>query len=139
MKTAIELGFKPEYEAMTKEQTELLMHILFSRTHMGNKEVDLPEEDKPWPIKMIEKRIEVLKLPIKLETSAKLAMVILTGGNPGKMNAALIDILTKYEGKTVTSDEICELYPMGFYTEESVHDYINNYLKTKKVKWSHIY
>lgn len=135
--TATQLGFNPRYSEMSREQSELLMSVIFSS--MKCDEVDIPEEEKPHPIKMIEKRIEVIKLPITLKPSAKLAILILTDGNPGKMNAALIDCLIRFENKEVSVGEICELYPMGFYSDKSALEYIDNYLKTKKTKWSEIY
>ena len=127
-KTATELGFNPIFNEMTKEETEMMMSVLFGALN-GN-EPELKESEKPFAIKMIEKRIEAMKLPIVLKPSAKIAMLILTDGNPGKMNVALIDIITKFEGRTISVNEICEsVYPMGFYSTESSTEYIGLYLR----------
>ena len=64
---------------------------------------------------------------------------MLTKGVPGKGVALLIDCLTKHKGETITLKELTELYPWGFYKEEVCEDYIDNYLKPKKVKWAELY
>lgn len=131
---AKELGFNPIYQQLTDEQSRMLISILLS-----NNEPDIPENEIPFPIKIIEKRIDVLKLPIKLTTTAKLLLLVLTDGNPGKMVTSLIDCLVKFENQTVTKDMVCDLYPNGFYNENSFIEYVDNYLKLKKSKWSEIY
>ena len=80
-----------------------------------------------------------MKLPIKFTLKAKFILWVLTEQNPGKMMVALIDCLTHYEGTEVTDDQVCELYPDGFYTDDSVRNYVDNYCKTKLCKWSEIY
>ena len=132
-KTAIELGFKPKFERLSKEQSELFINILFSEIKQ------IPEKELPHVIRILDKRIEVMKLPIKFNLKAKLLLFVLTDSNPGRMMLALIDSLTKYEGKEVTEGEICDIYPEGFYSEESVLEYVEKYCKTRLCKWSEIY
>ena len=133
-KTAQELGFKPQYQPMTREQTELFATVLLS----GDME-EISDKEAPHPLKILRKRIEVLELPIKFSPKAELLSLIVTDGNPGKMMTVLIEALSNYENKTVDADEIAELYPWGFYTEDSVMELIDNYFKTRKAKWSEIY
>lgn len=138
-KTAHQLGFKAEYLPMSEEQITTLTRLIFSALYRESDLNEMPESEKPFALKMIEKRISALELPIQLFPSAKIAMLILTDGVPGKMNAALIDLLIKHENNDITVTEVCETYPIGFYSEKSCSEYIDNYLKTKKTKWSEIY
>ena len=108
-------------------------NILFSEIKQ------IPEKELPHVIRILDKRIEVMKLPIKFNLKAKLLLFVLTDSNPGRMMLALIDSLTKYEGKEVTEGEICDIYPEGFYSEESVLEYVEKYCKTRLCKWSEIY
>lgn len=86
-----------------------------------------------------------MELPIEFTAKAKMLALILTGGNPGKMMTVLIDCLTywdleKGQEKVLVDDsKICDLYPTGFYTEDSVINLVDNYFKTRKVAWSEIY
>jgi hypothetical protein len=58
---------------------------------------------------------------------------------PGSTVALLIDCLNKYEGQTVTCAMLADLYPSGFYDEPTLMKYVDDYLKTRKVKWAEIY
>lgn len=130
-KTAKELGLIPKYEPMTPEQTKMLTRVLIG-TPVENIEM-------PFVIRILEKRIEVMQLPIKFTVKGKFAALTLSEGNPGKMMTILIDCLTKYEGQEVDGGMICDIYPIGFYSENSFMDYVDNYIKTRQVKWSQIY
>ena len=105
-KTAKELGFKPEYQPMDREQTELFAAVLLS-----GEPKELSEEEVPFPIKIIRKRIEVMDLPIKFSPKAEILSLILTDGNPGKIMTVLIEALTIYENQTIDTDKIARLYP----------------------------
>jgi len=133
-KTAKELGFKQIMKPMTKEQTNSFITIM-----LGEPRTNLPEEELPFTLKMLNKRLEVMDLPIKITERAKWLLFILTEQNPGKMNVALIDCLTEYSEGKVDYDEVVDLYPMGFYTDESVIDYVENYIKPRLCRWSQIY
>ena len=131
--TAKELGFNPIFQPMNQDDTMLFVQIY------GSGELEIPENEIPHPIKIIDRRIEVLNLPIELTMKAKLLLLVLTGGNPGKMVGSLIDCLVKYEDKTVDCGMVADLYPDGFYSDISFHEYVEKYLKLKKSKWSEIY
>jgi len=132
--TARDLGFHPRFEPMTRDQTGNLMAIL-----MNEAEPQIPDSEMPFAIQILDKRVSVMNLPIKFTLKGKLAMWVLTDGNPGRMMTALIDCLTNHEGQEITAEIICELYPVGFYSENSLMDYVDNYIKTRQVKWSQIY
>ena len=99
----------------------------------------LSEVEHTFTMKVILKRIESLQLPISFSTTGLIAMEGLAEGNPGRAVTLLIDCLTAYEGKEVSAYDISKLYPWGFYNEAVFEDYVDNYLKPRKVKWSEIY
>jgi len=136
--TAKELGFVPKYEPLTPEGTEQFMKILLSEPKEGAEESMIGDE-APFPIKILNSRIEALELPISFDFKGKLLALIYTDGNPGKIVTLLIDCLTKFEGQTIDQDKIVDVYPYGFYTEDSFMDLIDNYFKKRKVKWSELY
>jgi hypothetical protein len=97
-----------------------------------------PNIDEQFLIQILNKRIEVLKLPISFSDGAKNCILALTD-RPGSVMALLVDCLNNFEGQTVTSKELADLYPMGFYDEETMLRYIDEYLKPRKIKWAEIY
>ena len=115
------------------------LYVMLTMAEMKGKDVPLDDELKSHGTKILEKRIEVLKLPIEFTNNAKIAIDCFTLGNPGKTVALLIDCLTKYEGQKVSVSMLSDVYPFGFYNEETFEDYVDNYLKTNKAKWSEIY
>lgn len=127
------MTFKPEYKRLNNSQTGMLAMLIVGKLE------DIPENDKPHMIKVIEKRIDVLNLPVKFTPNALYSTMVFCE-NVGSAIVFLIDALTKFEGEEVTLNMVyTELYPNGFYTRESFEDYIDNYIKPKNVKWSEIY
>jgi len=94
-------------------------------------------------IEIILKRIEVLSLPIKFTTTGLLGAYAFTENNPGKAMILLIDCLTIYEGKTITAEMLADIYPFGFYSEDTTNSYVDDYFKNLEVrpyvKWAEIY
>ena len=88
---------------------------------------------------IIRKRIEAFNLPISFRDTGLLALEAIANGNPGRAIVCLIDCLHKFEGEEVTASKMCDLYPYGHYNEETFEDYVDNYLKTRKIKYSEIY
>lgn len=100
----------------------------------------IPDDDIPFSVRIITQRIKVMQLPISFTKKALFMGFVITNGNPGAMVTLLIDSLTKFEGKTVTGDMLSiELYPWGFYAQESFWEYVEEYLRPQKVKWGFIY
>jgi hypothetical protein len=130
--------FKPRFKPLTDEGMKILAKTMFAEAEGAP--VNLKETDPDYPVllKILDKRIEVLKLPISFNLYAKIGMLALLDG-PGALVTLLIDALNKFEGKEVTVQMLCDLYPFGFYDDKSFEDYVDNYLKTRKVKWSEIY
>lgn len=133
-----ETVFKGPVTPLSKEQGQILMMALMAE-ETGSPLDPAMKKDRNWSLcAIIEKRIEVLKLPIKFTDYALIAHLAFSD-RPGKSVMLLIDSLTKYEGQTVTSRMLCDLYPMGFYSDDTATDYIDNHLKKRTVKWSEIY
>jgi hypothetical protein len=131
--TPKELGFSPQYKEMDEDQAEMYMSVLLSQTK------EIPKDDIPFPIQIIDKRIEAMNLPISFTGKAKILALILTDGNPGRMVTVLIDALIEHEGEEVDHEKLSLLYPMGFYSDTSFDIYVNDFLKEGKSKWSEIY
>jgi hypothetical protein len=98
----------------------------------------LEDIEKQFLIQVLNKRIEVLKLPITFTPPAKMAILAFVD-RAGYLVALLIDCLNAYEGKEITPEMLADLYPVGFYDEATLDRYIDNYLKTRRVKWAEIY
>jgi hypothetical protein len=101
-------------------------------------EEDVPEAEEAFLVQVLNKRIEVHNLPISFSGPAKMAVLALTD-RPGSVVALLIDCLNAYEGQKVTVEKLADLYPTGFYDEDTLIRYADQYLKTRKVKWSDLY
>lgn len=132
--TAKELGFHPSYKKMDKEQSMMFLQVM-----MGSPKGEIPDEEAPFILKVLRSRIAALNLPIKFSVKGEVIAMILSDGIPGRMMALLIDCLTRFEGQEVTEEELVDIYPWGFYSDESFADYIDNYIKPRKCKWSDIY
>jgi hypothetical protein len=131
----------PTFEQLTKTRAELfikatLLEMTFNDA--GTPEKDLPELGKILGIQILDKRIDVMKLPIKFTAPAKMAVLAYVD-SPGKIIALLIDCLTAYEGQTVDVAKLVSLYPDGFYTQECFEKYVEELIKPKKIKWAEIY
>jgi hypothetical protein len=121
---------------LDKEEAELLLMAVLAEEKQGD--LDIPLKEMGWQIAAVEKRISVLKLPIKFTNLAYLSFGSFTKTVGGCM-VILIDALNKYEGQTVNVKMLCEMYPNGFYTESSLGKYIDQYLKPQTSKWSEVY
>lgn len=93
---------------------------------------------------VIGKRLSVLGLDgIAFAESGIAGLNAIADGNPGRAIVVLIDLLTKYsepgKKKLITSVDLADIYPFGHYSDEVLRDYIDNYIKPRKVKWSEIY
>ena len=129
----------PSFQPMNDSQCRLFLMAAM----MGKNEQQGPaaeEVDKEFLIRVLNTRIEVLKLPITFSLSGKVAVLALCD-RPGYVVALLIDCLNAYEGQEVTASMLADLYPTGFYNEETFARYADDYLKApnKKVKWAEIY
>lgn len=98
----------------------------------------LPQDCMPLGSQIIHARIIGMKLPIKFTDSALVAASAL-GINPGKAVVVLCDCLSAYEGGTVTIEKLTDLYPWGFYKDEVFRQIVDEWMKTGKHKWSHVY
>lgn len=94
-----------------------------------------------WPetLQIIQKRIEVMDLPIKFSPWG-LAATLVFAKSPGQAVTLLIDCLDECEGETVTVETLCKrVYPQGFYAQRSFEYVIDEIHKKRKAKWSWVY
>ena len=84
-----------------------------------------------------------MNLPISFTPEGLIAAYALTENVVGRAIALLIDCLTKWEGQKITASMLADLYPYGFYSEETFSKYVNDYLKNPElrsnIKWAEIY
>jgi hypothetical protein len=128
-------GLNPKYEPMNEEQCKVFITAVMLEQ---KKETSIPEVEGHFFLKILNKRIEAGKLPISFTAPAKMAVLALVD-RAGSVVALLIDCLNAFEGKTVTVDDLANLYPTGFYDEPTLMRYIDSYLKHRQVKWSELY
>lgn len=126
-------------EPMSRDQSEGFIYAVLADEKSENLREESWEELLPFGALVVKKRVEMLKLPISFTIGGYLALGVLSNGNPGRAVISLCDCLSEYEGKTVSAKEVADLYPWGFYNEDSLVDIIDNWMKTKKHKWNHIY
>ena len=100
----------------------------------------IDENEKSMAMDVVLKRIKAFDLPIGFTIPGLVALECLAGGNAGSLIVILIDCLNKYEGRMdVSLKDLSDIYPFGFYNDEVFTDYVDNYLKPRKLKWSQIY
>jgi len=142
--TAKELEFNPTYSPVSAEQTQQFMSILLGEPKEGFDKM-MSSDEAPFPIQILNKRVNLMELPIIFTSKAKMLALILTDGNPGKMVTLLIDCLTHLDLETdqekrlIDENKIIDIYPSGFYSQNSFIEYVDNYIKLRKVAWSEIY
>lgn len=96
-------------------------------------EIELPDLSR-----IVDKRIECMKLPIIFTKPALLAVCMFTT-LPGEAIVLLCDALTYFERKTVRTKELMALYPYGFYKKEIFQKIVQGEILTNKHRWSNVY
>lgn len=134
---------KLKYVPFTADGTRMFVTLSL----MDDKAVDEMFEaltgDSFTPTNIIYKRYlsskERLNLP-EIDKKVFIASECFELGSPGKAVLYLIDILGRNEKDRITFDDISMImYPMGFFDDDSARLIINDYVKTKKLKYSEIY
>ena len=132
-------GIELKTQNMTPEKAVFMFDcIALAHQYKDFTIVDKIEAELPWPALAVRKRIEVMKLPISFTSTALFSFAAFTGVVGGYITI-LIDCLNKFEDKIVTLDDLIDLYPNGWYTEESFGYYVDNHLKKKTFKWAEVY
>lgn len=135
-----------EYETQPlgeEKTTDLVRLIALSHQKLP---IELTEEEMPFFCKVIQKRIDVLKLPIKFDIYSMLSITCFCDV-VGQAVVLLIDCLTKFEKEiteenpiiNMTIDKLCDVYPWGFYKQKEFERYAETELKTRKAKWGGLY
>lgn len=121
---------------LDEEQFKLLIML----SQLNNTHEALIEEAFDFPYKLIKKRLEVIKKPIEMTPRAIGALAVLTNGVPGRLVMSIIDALNNpTKDNKWDLQDICNLYPNGFYSDKTFENIVDNYLKTKELPNSDIY
>lgn len=138
-------GFNPKFKSLSEEGSNIFALSVLSELQIKKDgrdlmamPIDMDAPDTPLYIKILMKRVEAMKLPIKFTPAALIAIGTLVN-NVGDVVALLIDCLNKFQGQTIDVEKLSKLYPTGFYDEESFTTYVDDYLKPRKTSWAKIY
>jgi len=95
--------YKGKTEPLDKVACEHLVKLVMGTADAKTEKLEKAhKDDYPFTSRVVESRVEAMKLPIKFTDAALLAVDIFAKGNPGNAVLFLIDSLNHYEGKTVT-------------------------------------
>ncbi len=131
-------GIELQSEAMNEDGSSIFIQCTLAELSGASIDLEAKDFEIPFLTQIILQRIKAFSLPIEFTPCAALAINALVN-NPGKAIALLVDALNKYRGEVVNMDKLANLYPNGFYTEDSFEKYVDEYLKPRKVKWAEIY
>lgn len=132
-----------KYEPFSMDDAKMFTTLSF----INDKDVDEMFEaltgDSFTPTNIIYKRYlsnkERYNLP-EIDKKVFLASECFGITSPGKAVLYLIDILGRNEKERITFNDISMImYPMGFFDDTSVRLIIDEYVKTKKLKYSEMY
>jgi hypothetical protein len=127
---------------MTRMQSELFIKFCLSefrekapidRDGMSKLGIEM----LPVGINVLLRRLEVMKLPIKLTMGAYVIMSVYPKVIGGTV-VMLVDMLENYKDKLVGVEEIAETYPYGFYNETALVKRIE-FLKGGTHAYSYVY
>lgn len=148
--------FNPKYKPLSEDQMQIFASLTMGE--MAGSQIEVPENEKPFFVSVIEKRIEGLNLPIRFTENAKYssmafckvvgdAVIFLVDSLRAKVPKEIYE-KWKNDPHSITEEDKIEVnmndiamsvYPTGYYTEDSFADYIDNFLKENKVPWAEIY
>lgn len=129
-------GLNPTYAPLS--DIRITMVLLAALEDVSVQGAEPENVEIQFLIQVLNKRIEVMKLPISFDGPAKTAVLALVD-RAGAVVVLLIDCLNAFEGKTVTVNMLMDLYPLGFYDEPTLMRYIDDYMKPRRVKWAEVY
>lgn len=128
--------FKENTSPMNGEEAKLFA-ICLHKEWCGHT-APLQPEAMPLSSQIIQIRVEAMKLPISF-SAASIVATAAFAANPGKAVVVLCDCLNAYEGKTVSVENLAEIYPWGFYSDEIFMEIVDEWMKTGMHKWAHVY
>ncbi len=139
-------GKNISYEPFDVEQTKLFIMFTMSNNEDNDKSfikelLSSDEYNNQFLTQILKKRIEVFNLQDKIDDEALAMYLCFNICSPGAAIIYLIDLLEFYEtkGRKATIGDISNIYPMGFYDENSLLFIIDNITKPKLSIWSQIY
>jgi hypothetical protein len=143
MDFSAKLQFPENAEPMPEDVLEIFTIAATVEAAFKRHKREIPsieEGEGPSVRSLVEKRIKAFDLPIGFTPTGIIAIECLSGGNPGRVVVILIDCLNKFRPRRdVGLEDISKIYPHGFYKKEALKDYVDNYIKPRKIEWSSIY
>lgn len=130
-------------QPMTPAQSEILLTLILLDKGEPDRtsELIIDELREQFPYKVYQKRMDVLKLPLKLSPTALIFLISLCD-RAGHIPVFMIDCLELQDMLGVDhlglDDIAAELYPWGFYNEEGLRKRID-VIKEGKGKYDFIY
>jgi len=129
-----------DYQQMTREQSEILMKLMFLKEEPPLEEF-ISEMEEDFGTQILHKRITSCDLP-RLEPSAYIDLVNFAD-RPGTLVMALIDTLEKHEEikpDKINAGFIAEhVYPFGFYKPEVAERIYDERRHKKPNKFDYLY
>jgi hypothetical protein len=98
-------------------------------------------EDLPFLSEVVWRRITVMNFPIKFTLPALISINCFCAV-PGAAVVLLCECLSlveKRENKLITVADLVDIYPNGGYNQDTLRIIIDDYMKTKKHPYSHLY
>jgi hypothetical protein len=130
-------------QPLNKEKSILLINLTISEDrNSGMAQKVLDEIKGEFLYNVYKKRVEVMKLPLKMTPEALLFLLSISD-RAGHVTCFIIDCLElqrDLKKETLTlSDIVINLYPWGFYTEEAFIERIDEEIKQGKSEFSFVY
>lgn len=130
-----------ESKPLDEVQSGILINLMMVEKKGLTDEILKGVEDS-FLYKIYQKRMEVLKLPLKLSPTALFFLICLCD-RVGHVPVFMIDCLELqrdlHKDNLTLDDVVKGLYPWGFYTEEAFINRIDNEIKPGKGEFDSIY
>lgn len=135
-----EKNFRPEYKNLSEDgvrlflqfttSSEVLQHVLKSKEYKDQ-----------FFTEILDGRINTFELQEKVKHEALISYIVFELNNPAKVILLLIRLLEFYEKNKRAAGwkDIVNIFPMGFYDDNTCRFIIENCLKTRKTINSEIY
>jgi len=135
-----ELKYEPNYQSLDLDGMKLLT-VLFGASDEQKAEMS-KELNKSGLGAVLRKRVEVFKLTEQVSLDAMIFWLALGIEGPGELMLYLIEVLDFYSinnRAAVLNDFAMQIYPDGFYTDESARYIVSNVIKEGRATNGTIY
>lgn len=135
-------GIPVRFQQMDKDQVEIFIRLNFMFNEDECKSItDDPEWNQEFLVQVAKKRMDLFP-NVFHPAILPLAIMVLGVNNPGKINIFIARCLEWYleYGKQITQDIISmQIFPFGFFDDETGSTIINECMKPKTSMFSEIY